>query len=384
MTALGDRLTAAANLESDDGAIRIRATYEPGGGAGTKVSPPTYPAAASGDRKTMYVTEERWGADGELHKTVLLDSRQSQANRCEESLERAIAAGHLNLPYLALETSVGGQPLRITSLSAPHRSRDAYFRDAETLEGMPFDATEVGGAMARATALDATPYFRHSPADLIYGVWDSHRDLRFATKFPRVYTSEVVGWDFEEGRRAAGRFDPMTSGAEQVVGGNTDWQNSGSAKKAKLSNLGLGMIPPNFSSVGGVTTRSIERVATLSFAGLARIQVGEHEAQRRAARGTLAALALLGDRLAFGDAGLFLRSGCDLVASSEHLEWVGRRGTTPLELTRSATLELFVEAVTAAEKAGLSWSPEPIRLRPQKKLQWAFDKAYRTAPDEGE
>lgn len=378
MTALADRLAAAASLEGDDGAIRVRATFEPGAGAGTKVSPPTYPDPSP------YVTEQRRGPDGEQHTTVLLDSRQSQANRCEEALERAVSSGRIRLPLLVLQTSVGDHPLRITSLSAPHRSRDAYFRDAETLDGIPFDHTDLGKALAGATAVDATPYYRHSPTDLVYGVWDSHRGLRLATKFPRVYTSEMIGWDSVEGKRAAGRFDLLTSGGHKVSGAATDWSPSPTGK-TRLSEIGLGAIPPSLTRTGGMTVGSIERMATLSFAGLARIRVGADEAQHRAARTVLATLALLGDRLAFATPGLFLRSGCDLVLGTETIEWVQPGGVTqPVDLSPESAVALLEETVGTAEVAGLAWNAAPVMLRPQAKLQAEFDYAHRTAPEEGE
>ena len=70
------------------------------------------------------------------------------------------------VPILVLEATVGDQGLVITSLTTPHRSRDSYFRDSEDLTGTPFDATSVGQALAGARPTDATPYYRHTPADL--------------------------------------------------------------------------------------------------------------------------------------------------------------------------------------------------------------------------
>jgi len=106
------------------------------------------------------------------------------------------------------------------------------------------------------------------------------------TRFPRVYTSEIVGWDYVAGEHAAGRTDPYTSGAEEVFGGNLDWQQTGASKngKKRLSELGLGSIPPTRVAVGGVAVSGIEPLGTLSFGGLARIQVGANAAQRGPSR----------------------------------------------------------------------------------------------------
>lgn len=377
---LYDRLAAAASLEGDDGAIRVRAAYEPGAGPGAKVSPPTYPQDG---RESPYLIEDRLGLDGTPEHVVLLDSRQSQANRCEEALQDAIDAGDLALPHLALELQTHDRTIRITSLTAPHRSRDAYFRDGQA-DGVPFDQTPVGVALAATSSANATALYLHSPADLVYGVWDSHRGKRLQAKFPRVYTSELVGWGVVTGIRAAGRYDMLTSGKRKVAGSDEDWVPDDKGK-GKLSAVGLGSIPPSIGAAGGVTVRAIEREATLSFAGLARIRAGGTPAQQRAARATIAALAILGDRLAFATPALFLRSGCDLVLVSESFGWVQRGGRVePFEINTSTARELFARAADRAADAGLTWSTGPFRLGPQPKLQRVVDEAFLAAPDEGE
>src|SRR5438874_902906 len=252
------RLSAAASLEGDDAAIRVRATYEPGAGPGAKVSPPTYPLDGRG---TPYLFETRRTTD-RTREVVLLDSRQSQANRCEEALQDAIDDG-LGIPHLVLDVQTHDRTIRLTSLTVPHRSRDAYFRDAEAEDGTRFDDTPAGRALAAAQPGDATALYRHAPTDLVYGVWDSHRDLRQAQKFPRVYTSELIGWDPERGRRAAGRYDLLTGGTK-ISGGNKDWSQNAKGG-TRISEIGLGPIPPS-DAPGGVTVSSIERLATLSFA----------------------------------------------------------------------------------------------------------------------
>lgn len=386
---LYERLTRAANLESDDAAIRIRAIYEPSGGPHAKVSPPTYPP--EGERQSYYLTEQRWSDDGSSRNVVLLDSRQSQANRCEEALQAAIDEGLLSLPHLVLNVTTHGRAVRITSLTAPHRSRDAYFRDAEDEAGTWFDETPAGRALRDVTPEDAIALYRYSPTDLVFGVWDSHRDLRLAARFPRVYTSEVIGWDGTEGARAAGRFDLLTSGTQRVkVGtGSHDWQPDPANKGKRLSELGLGAIPPTTrdragrKTPGGVAVTTIERIAALTFPGLARIRIGRDASAQRAGRAVLGALALVGDRLAFGGAGVFLRSGCDLVRTSESMSWVGRDGLQePLELDARDALALLQLAVERAAAAGLTWSTEPIRLRPRPNLQAAIDWAFFAAPDD--
>lgn len=388
--ALYERIAAAASLEGDDAAVRITATYEPAGGPGDKVSPPTYPV---GDEKTLpYLFEERWGSGGETEKVVLLDSRQAQANRCEEALQAEVDAGRLALPHLVLRTEAHGTPIRITSLQAPHRSRDAYFRDAITPEGTAFDKTVVGGALKAVRPEDAGALFRHAPTDLVYGVWDSHRKLRLAPRFPRIYTSEVIGHGALEGRRAAGRYDLLVSGARKVKeGDDATWTAGDGAKGTRLSELGHGSIPPSEGTSrgrgpGGVIVRSISRTASLGFAGLARITLGPAATPEadRGARAVLAALALLGDRLAFGAPAVFLRSGCELVLTSEELVFVGRGSGDLLELDRSDARALVAHAVERAGAGGATWAPEPFALRPNAELQKVIDESFFSAPDDDE
>ena len=362
LDALYERLAAAVTLQSDDAAIRIRAEYEPQAGTGAKVFPPTYMESNG----TRYHFERRWSPEGTPVEVVVLDSYQSQANRCEAALDRV--ADRLGLPRLLMRFTHDGVTIELSNLAAPHRSRDAYFLDSH-VDGRPFDETEIGQALDRASIDDLTSFLAYVPTDLIYGVWDSHRGKRLALKFARSYTSEMLGWQPERGRRAATKGDPLNlPGGDRV---NTrDWRALGTSKgskkaESKLSDLGHGMVPnqPD-ESIGGVAVRSISRLGVLSLTGLARLRFRDAEVNR-AGRTALAALALAGDRLAFGGAGIHLRSGSDLVLRSESMEWVQRGARTePLELTTDDALQLVDLARERLAAAGVQWSPEPVVLSP--------------------
>ncbi|HKM55160.1 MAG TPA: type I-U CRISPR-associated protein Cas7 [Isosphaeraceae bacterium] len=71
-------------------AFRCITHYEPAGGVGDKVFPPTYEGG-------KYATEIR-RVDGELVPCVLLDSVQSQANRMELVLLAAWEAQRIPMP----------------------------------------------------------------------------------------------------------------------------------------------------------------------------------------------------------------------------------------------------------------------------------------------
>lgn len=384
--ALYDRLAAGVNLDdaSPDAGIRCVAQYAPLGGWDSKIYPAIYPGAGRDD-PSRYLGEQRY-VDGVERSAVVVDARQSQANRCEDALQNAVDTGALPLPHLRLDITSHGREHRITSLTAPHRSRDAYFRDAVASDGTPFDATDVGQALRIVTPDDATPMLLHSPADLIYGAWDSQRSLRLATKFPRTYTSETIALDIEPGRRAAGRADLIVSGAELAVPDEKDntWKlaEKGAKGAKKLSALGHGSIPPSVVETGGVSCRQITRTATLGFAGIARLRFASLEpAAARAARTLLAAVALAGDRLAFARPGIFLRSGCELVLESENMAWVGT-STEALALDRRTALDLVGHAVAELRQTGVAWETEPVRLLPGPQLQKAIDRAFFAQPAE--
>lgn len=373
-----DRLEEAVMLRSDDAAIRIHAEYEPLAGRTAKVFPPTY-LPSDGSR---YHFEERWGEDGDRVKVVLLDSYQSQANRAEAALREV--AEDIGLPQIVMEVEVAGRTVRVSSLDAPHRSRDAYFLDSE-LDGMAFDETEIGKALSAVTAQDATAALRYAPYDLVFGVWDSHRGKRIATKFPRSYSSEMVGWDAIPGQKGATKGDPLNLPGTTTVP-VAEWRpgtETGQKKKVevKLSELGHGMIPGEASEdSGGVSVTSITRDAVISLTGLARFRFPVDDGEATAAgRTALAALALLGDRLTFAGAGLNLRSGCDLVLISERVEWVRRGGEIEtFELAPADAREILDAARGRLADAGVAWSGVPVIVRPSQRLRAIIEETFTT------
>lgn len=360
---------------------RIITTYEPAGGPGSRVFPPTFPT--NREEVSPYLIEERQ-RDGARRAAVVLDQVQSEANRAEEALAQAWSAGFVRMPMLRL-THSGAATAVITSLDAPHRAFDAYWRDS-LLGGVKFDQTPLGKALQAASLDDASALLKQDPPSLIYGSWNSHRKGRQA-KFPRVYASEIVGWDPVEGSRKAGRMDPLNLvGARSGEG--DEWQylvGGAKAAKSKLSEIGHGNIAPN-QTHGGVTVSSATRFATLSLTGINRIGFGSASSvQSLAARTLLAALALLGDRLAFGGPGLWLRSGCELVVENEALEWIGRGGhTEEFTLSRDEAITLYETALDAALAAGVELELETIELTPSAALAKAIDFSLTKAESTGD
>lgn len=369
--ALYGELVSAVSLAGDRAVLRVSGRYEPAGGSGSKVFPPTYPARPG---ESPYLVEAR-RVDGQSRSDVVLDSVPSQANRAEEALLRARRSGRVELPLIELHHQ-GDAPVVLSSLEFPHRYADAYLRDS-LLDGVKFDRTELGKSLLAASLDDATALYGQDPGSLVFGAWNSHRKGR-QQKFPRVYVSEVVGWDPEVGKRSAGRLDPLNLvGAAKAGQNGEDWEYAAVAKKVtgeRLSEIGHGNVAPN-PQHGGVTISSASRMATLSLAGLDRIGLGSATQEAAvAARAVLAAYALLADRLAFGGPSLWLRSGCELVLVEERLEWVLRGGgLEAFELPVQAAVELFQLAAQRAAKEGLPLSTDTVVLSPSPSLAKAID-----------
>ncbi len=361
--------------------LRIVTIYRPAGGAGSRIFPPTFPT--SRDDPSPYLLEERV-RDGQPRKAVVLDQVPSEANRAEEALARAWAAGLVRMPMLRL-THQGAANTTITGLQAPHRAFDAYWRDS-LLHGVKFDKTELGKTLQSANLDDSRALLKHDLGSLVYGSWNSHRKGRQA-RFPRIYASEIVGWDPVEGSRKAGRMDPLNLVGTRSGEGDEWIYSPAGAKtvKGKLSEIGHGNIAPN-ATHGGVTITTATRFATLSLTALARIGFGSaRPEQQLASRVLLAALALLGDRLAFGGPGLWLRSGCELVVDEETLEWVGRGGMVEsFSLSREGAVDLYNASLEAALATGAELELEPVELTPSPALSKAIDFSLTKAESAGE
>lgn len=390
---LVDRLVSAVGEERRDAGIAFRGVYQPVGGPGGRVAPPTFPvsevelrsAQREGRLPRPYVFERRL-VDGEQVETVVMDQVPSQANRVEEALLQARDGGRVDLP--AFELVMKEEGVRLTSLDFPHRYADAYLRDS-MVEGVRFDRSEVGRELRSASAVDVRPLYRREPYSLLFGAWDSHRKGRWP-KFARLYASEMFGVQWMEGDRRAGRLDPvnLTGAVDDKTKAEGDWRFLPEGTKAKgerLSKIGHGHIAPN-PAPGGVTVREVRRQGWISLAGLERLRFGDAPAHAATlARATLLALALAGDRLMFGRPSLWLRSGCDLTRVSETVAFERDGGEwEPLEVSAGDTLAAFVELRDRAADAGVVMDADVVSVSPTKQLAEAIRFAMKSATGEEE
>jgi CRISPR-associated protein Csb1 len=261
-------------------ALTIRAQYQPAGGDGRTVMPPTYPTSDR-DPNRAYLIGERL-VDRERRPAVVLDQEPSQANRVEQALLIARDEGRLTLPIFEMTVETRYGKIRLTSLDFPHRYADAYLRDS-LIGGVPFDASQAGQRLREATAGDVRPLYEREPLSLVLGAWDSHRKGRWP-RFPRLYSSSMFGLDPVTWLRRGGRMCPVNlTGSVDDTGAAKDgkpWKWEAARDKgrkhagSKLSEIGHGNIAPN-PVHGGVTISGIDRTATISLSGLDRLRFGD-------------------------------------------------------------------------------------------------------------
>lgn len=381
--------TLEAAVAGNAAALRRVTTFQPAGGAGDKIFPPTYEGG-------KYAVEQRIIEDGEVVDCVLLDSVQSQANRMELALLDAMRAGDIQLPLLTVRFNDPRlrRPLTVTSLEAPHRAADALLRDS-LCGGVMFRKSEKGRLLDDADVRNATGLFGLNPTALVYGLWDSTGPRRgLGAKFPRALVSEIIGFRAQAGRRTSSRIDPAqimlaagpvyerrdpgdaepewTRDAERAVRDKNQPRKLG--KDGKPSEVNHGNVTPTIKD-GGFTIARALQTTVLSLPALRRLRFPlgdqpESDPKRDvAARAALAALGLLGATLA-DEAGTDLRSRC-LLVPTEPFTWeiLGVPGASPERflLDGKSAVALFNTALEKARRSELPWEGE-ITLQPTEEL----------------
>ena len=378
-----DLQTLSGAMDGTAAAIRCVTDYQPAGGLGDKVFPPTYEGG-------KYATENRIDPEtGAIRQCVLLDSVQSQANRMELALLDSHRAGKVALPLLV--TRFDQQELlkkfTVTSLEAPHRVADALFRDS-LLDGTIFRRSYKGAILDTADVRNATGLFGLCPTGLVFGLWDSTGPRGgLGAKFQRAVVSEIVGYDAVVGTKTVSRIDPaeIMLGAGPLYERKSEsddsprWTLSEKSGSKKLKKTGRpseavhGNVTPTISE-GGFTLSKARQTTTVSLAVLRRLRFpldGAADSDRDvdlAARTALAALGLAAGTLARSD--VDLRSRCHLFAEQKPI-WalLDQPGDAPreFELDADSALDLLRQAIAAAKGAGLPWEGE-VELTPSPDL----------------
>jgi len=382
-----DRIVAQCADDGLDAGITIRTELEPLAGPGAKVKPAVY----AGGR---FQQGRRWWGDGEDRRPVdviTIDNEPSQANRLEaalESLREQVGLPEVVLDLTSLEPLPPHVPRRLSGFRFPHRSADAYLRDAKR-GNQDFLKDPIGKAIFAATMDQPDALFEWFPQALLYGFWQSHLGKKGSqAKLARSWTSEIIGLEpaATDVRSLGLKGDPLNLSIEDKVAYDAQWHErwSLSDKGSNLSDIGHGQVPVtgDDAALAGVSFRTIVQQSTVSFASLRRIRpsVGAPEG-----RALLVALGLLAHVVAFGRA-FHLRSGCDLRPAVTEWTWVGAGGDEAVEpLARDEAVEVLRSAAQRAEDAGLpvgSRWPEPLVLEPRDNLREVIRKTF-PEPEDG-
>ena len=380
-----------ASLAGNAAAFRCITEYQPAGGPGDKVFPPTY----AGGR---YATESRY-IDGEAVNCVLLDSVQSQANRMELALLEEWESGRAPLPVITVDFNGYDlpKPFRVTSLDAPHRIVDALLRDSE-LDGTMFRQSAIGRRLDTLDARNATALFELCPTALVFGMWDSTSSRgTLGVKFQRALVSEMVGFHATQGKKTSSRLDPAqisTTAGPLYQTENGGWtleegeavkdargdavkynrNRSGRGNPGNPSKANHGNVLPDVTD-GGFTISKAIQTTVLSLPALRRLrfpvgEAGPDSPTDLAARTALAAQALFAATLV-REQGADLRSRCLLCATSpviwELLDSPGAE-TRKFNFPREQALMAYQQAVDEAKGAGLPWLDQEMVLKPSSQL----------------
>lgn len=244
----------------------------PAGGPHTSVAPAKF---AGPDAKGAYAYERRY-LDGEPQQAVIIDSKQSQLNRCEAALMQAILDGHpllSRLPRVVVSYDRGGVVEEYSDVTLPHRVFDGHIR-AGTVGKTPVTQLDWYRAVRDASPVNARALLDASPVSAAFGSWDSTRRARQG-RWRSALVGEIVGF-CENNRpalRGGARVDPVGmqvqldgKALKELAAGQrgelspkllekvtklAEAATKDGDKKVSASTLGLGGIPPSLDALGG-------------------------------------------------------------------------------------------------------------------------------------
>ena len=361
---------------------------EPAAGAHASVAP----AKFVDGRSSVFAFETRF-IDGAAARVVLLDSKQSQLNRAEDSIMQDIRAEHPLLGKIPriLVTYSDGQ--KFSDMELPHRFADGHFR-AGTIDGEMATANEKYRALRNSTPADMSAILNTAPASAIFGAWDSTRKKN-QVRLRSALVGEIIGvladqgsdGQYQQSRRGGARLDTVAMSVQlepkdmgklidslgaELSDNNVD-KLRGEIKKAKkdkrlsASGLGLGGIPPRLDGLdglGGVACSRIIRSWVLSFAALRQLRFGGSEEANVAGRALLAAFGLVA--ISRAERELYLRANCDLVEAGAPVvtldERYGNKRTLD-PITVELADQLLQQAIDHARSTGLAdWNGQILHV----------------------
>jgi CRISPR-associated protein Csb1 len=377
-------LLLEASLPGGASCLTSVTELEPAAGPQASVAPAKFASSDKTNKKGEYGYERRF-LGGVPSQAVIVDSKQSQLNRCEAALAQAVADGHpvlSRIPRAEVTYTRDGAEYTDSDLTLPHRIFDGHIR-AGTVDGKPVTQLDAYRAIRNATPASARALLDASPVSLVFGSWDSSRSARQG-RWRSALVGEIIGFcaDNHPALRGGARVDPV---GMQIKLSETELKALADAQRAELSDkkykeikaikakgeapisasmLGLGGIPPTLDALSGVACSRIIRSHVLSFATLRQMRFGAGAEGDAACRALLAALAL--NALARSDSELYLRANCDLRENGPATVDVDQRGGGRLcldTLTIAEADTLLDAALTAAgQRAGIEWNGVVLRV----------------------
>ena len=295
-------LLAEASMPGGASCLTSVTELEPAAGPHASVAPAKFASRTQGDKKGEYAYERRY-LDGVPTQAVIIDSKQSQLNRCEAALAQAIADGHPTLsrmPRVEVTYSRDGVDEVYSDLTLPHRIFDGHIR-AGTAGGKPVTQLDAYRGIRNATPGNARAVLDASPVSLVFGSWDSSRSARQG-RWRSTLVGEIIGFcaDDRPSLRGGARVDPVgmrinltearlkaLADAQRTELSGKNYKTATTAKPKKgeeaisASMLGLGGIPPTLDTLSGVACSRIIRSHVLSFADAAAAAVRRRRGRRR-------------------------------------------------------------------------------------------------------
>ena len=372
-------------------ALTATTNLKPAGGFGRLVAPARYSFGKDSKKSgSTYVFERRFLLaegrsiySGRAMNTVLLDSRESNANRMEEAIRMAAEIeGHVfsKMPSIEVAYGEGEEQEIFRDYELPHRAFDAHIRFAKFED----EDGECYKRARKATPRDAGALFDISPITVLLGGWDSTGGC---VKFPALVVGETFGVLADQScgqedairRRHGARLDPVSPNFEPLaftsgeLGGTAEEGNTkiivedkdGKKKGGKeASALNLGHIPPATDGTDGVAVSSIVRHNVLQFGALRRLHFGKGSEGDRAIRTLLAAMAI--DAMVRAGGELFLRANAQLVFAGSACDWVVDDANGGEGFCKSLSIEeadaLLTRAYGGAKDAGAvdDWESKPV------------------------
>lgn len=358
----------AACTSGGAGSMRIVTHLAPAAGAHAGIAPAKY-AGKGGDGE--YCFQSRY-VDGELTRTVLIDSMGSTNNRAEVSLARGIREKH---PQLSLtpRMSVTYPTQTFFDCELSHRFSDGHFRSG-MVDGVAAVHHDTYIAARNSTMSDLRPLLEFSPISLVFGAWDSTRKSR-QVRVAGPVKGEVIGVMADQSansdipRRGGARLDSLAAAygkdkdklkkltAQLFESQLEPGQVKDKEKLDRLSHVGLGHVPPSLDELGLISCSTIIRSHVMSFATLRQMRFGLDTEGDVACRALLAALGYNLTLRSYAEP--FLRANCDLVETAmPEMVLDGRYGKSQtLEFTPELDHadEILEQAIAAAVKAGIRW-----------------------------